>query len=499
MKFDGKGREELAITNKVSIGGPVTAFGELAAAEVTPQVQIGFPYNLNEQIIETRDNGGSSTVSGGLASMSTGAGANQSATILSKTPVKYNHGQGGLFRGTAIFTTGVANSTQQIGIGDSFDGYFFGYEGATFGIKRLDSGKPEVRTLTVTTGSSTAENITITLDDDALATVAVTNTGDVTLTANEIAAADYSTTGSGWFTEAVGDTVIFVSWNDGAKSGAYTLSSASTAVGTFAQDLAGVTTTSTAVAQTAWNVDTMDGSGPSGITLDPTKGNVYQIRYQWLGFGMMTFGIQDSDVGAFQTVHQIKYANSNTIPSVQNPTLPICVQAKNTSNTSDMVIKTASLAGFTEGRDEELGVMTGASAQNTGVTSTEIPILSVRSKVVFQSVLNRSKIKILTGTVSTDATKTISIRVLINPTLTGSSWADLSTNTSVVQIDTTATACAGGTEVFVFNMGKTDTQIVDVSGLGMYLLPGSHMTITAAAVSGTGHDVTIATNWRELL
>ena len=50
-----------------------------------------------------------------------------------------------------------------------------------------------------------------------------------------------------------------------------------------------------------------------------------------------------------------------------------------------------------------------------------------------------------------------------------------------------------------FNMGKTDTQIVDVSGLGMYLLPGSHMTITAAAESGTGHDVTIATNWRELL
>ena len=59
-----------------------------------------------------------------MAHLSTGAAANSSAQILSKEPIKYNPGQGGLVRFTGIFTIGVANSTQLIGIGDSGDGYF---------------------------------------------------------------------------------------------------------------------------------------------------------------------------------------------------------------------------------------------------------------------------------------------------------------------------------------------------------------------------------------
>ena len=69
-------------------------------------------------------------------------------------------------------------------------------------------GIHETRTLTVTTGSSHAENITITLDSDADATVAVTNTGDVTLTANEIAAHDYSDYDRDWETATVASATL---------------------------------------------------------------------------------------------------------------------------------------------------------------------------------------------------------------------------------------------------------------------------------------------------
>lgn len=476
-----------------------TAFGELLVAELTPIVHLSYPYNINTNIVEERSNGGSASVSGGLLTVSTGAGANQSSMVLSKIPLKYNAGTGALFRGTAVFTTGVANSHQQIGVGGHFDGFFFGYQAANFGLKRVHGGAPEIRTLTVTTGSSHSENITITLDSVAKTDVAVTNTGDVTLTANEIAAADYSAVGIGWNAHAEGATVIFVSWEDTARTGTYTLSSATSAVGTFAQTVAGTTVTEVVTAQTAWNVDKMDGTGPSGQTLDPTKGNVYQIRYQWLGFGMISFSVEIEDTGELQLVHQIKYANANTVPSIQNPTLPIVVMVHNAANTSDLTISTSSMAGFVEGEDGGLGPLTGTSATNLSVGTTELPLFTIHNKNVFQSKINRAALKIVIFSASTDATNTVKIRILIDATLTGASFSDHSTNTSIVATDTTATAVSGGIELFHFSMGKSDTQIVDVSNFDMNLYPGQTMTMTAEAAAGTTSDVTLAANWIELI
>ena len=117
----------------VTKANPLTAFGELLTSEATPIVQVQFPYNINTDIWEIRANNGSSSVGNNMANLSTGAGANQSSTILSRVPVKYNPGQGALCRFTAIYTSGVANSTQFVGIGNIKDGTFFGFRGTTFG------------------------------------------------------------------------------------------------------------------------------------------------------------------------------------------------------------------------------------------------------------------------------------------------------------------------------------------------------------------------------
>lgn len=37
------------------------------------------------------------------------------------------------------------------------------------------------------------------------------------------------------------------------------------------------------IPQSAWNNDTFDGNGRSGVALNATQGNVYSIQYQWLG------------------------------------------------------------------------------------------------------------------------------------------------------------------------------------------------------------------------
>lgn len=45
------------------------------------------------------------------------------------------------------------------------------------------------------------------------------------------------------------------------------------------------------VAQSDWNLDPMDGSGPSGRTLRPQNGYIYNTPYTWYGYGALYVGI----------------------------------------------------------------------------------------------------------------------------------------------------------------------------------------------------------------
>ena len=58
------------------------------------------------------------------------------------------------------------------------------------------------------------------------------------------------------------------------------------------------------VSQDQWNIDTMDGLGtsmnPSGVKLDVTKGNVFQIQTQYLGFGGILYSVENPRTGFFQ-------------------------------------------------------------------------------------------------------------------------------------------------------------------------------------------------------
>lgn len=481
-----------------------TAFGEQSVAELTPIIQLVFPYNsVNSHIIDSRaNNSGTVTVANSMLQVQSGASANSFGAALSKESVSYRAGQGILTRFTAIYTTGVANSTQLVGPGDLGEGFFFGYNGTSFGVMSRKGGAPEVRTLTITTASTTAEDITITLDSDALATVTITNSGNTTTTANEIAAEDYSSVGDGWVATAVGSTVVFTSWTSGSKTGTYSLSSATTAVGTFSQTLAGTSATDTWVAQASWNgLDKFDGNGITGVTLDPTKGNVYQIRFQYLGFGAVSFFIEDPDDGEMHLVHIIEYANANTTPSLDNPSLPFCMSAINTSNTSNLTVKSASAGFFVEGKQELIGVRHGHEAEITlGATAAETPITTIRGVEVFDSGYNRTKVKLLLIGASAEHTKPVAVKFYKDATLTDASFSALDSS-STIEADTSATAFSGGDFLFSIQLGKTGNQLVDVSNidLGLWLMHGESITATISPKSGNAAEATVSIYLVELV
>jgi hypothetical protein len=266
----------------------------------------------------------------------------------------------------------------------------------------------------------------------------------------------------------------------------------------LAETLAGADVTNEWVAQAAWNLDVADASGTLP-TLDPTKGNVYQIRYQWLGFGLLTFAIENPANGKFVDVHQIRYANANTVPSLQNPTLPLHIMSKNTSNGSNLTVKTSSMAGFVEGRVEETPLQRAASGSNGAVAQTELPIISIKNDIIHQSKINRVQIRPEYLSVATDATKPIIIRLRLNPTLTGTpNFTAFDAAVSTVSVDTGATGLTGGEDILTILLGKADSDLIFLNEFTERLHPGDILTVTAEAISGSGHEADVALSWGEL-
>ena len=130
----GELRVELAGTN-------VSPFGDIATAENTPILQLDFVYGINTQTgVSTTANSATVDTSAGRLRLQCGTNAAGSAIFNSRRIAKYRPGQGVTARFTPVFAPGVAGNTQIIGMGNVNDGYFFGYNGTSFGLMHRNRG-----------------------------------------------------------------------------------------------------------------------------------------------------------------------------------------------------------------------------------------------------------------------------------------------------------------------------------------------------------------------
>ena len=480
-----------------------TSFGEAAVSQAHPVIQLKATYSVNDNEIEIHENNlGTVTNGDALLTASSGASANSRGSFHTREIVSYKPGQGVMARFTGKFTTGVAGNIQAVGIGSYGEMLGFGYNGTAFGIRHKHGGSAEIRTLTVTTKSTTAENITITLDGVADATVAVTDAtaGDATTTANDIAAHDYSDVGDGWHAYAFGDTVVFLAWKDEAKTGTYSLSAATTAIGTFAQTVVGVAATDTWVPQASWNgADKFDGAGVTGITLDPTKGNVFQVKFQYLGFGAIKYFLEDPNDGEFHLVHTVAYSNTNTVPSLDNPSFPMRLESINTANTSDISCSTASLAAFIEGTHAYQGLRAGVKHTATLATAAETPLLTIGPKISQNDKVNQTKLKFFLVSAAVNHNKPVTVNYYRNAVLTGASFTDFNAD-SGIHTDVAATAITGGQFMFALPLAPQGNAVFQLpaSIIASDLGPGDTITVTAEPLSGTGAEALVSFYFVEL-
>lgn len=457
-----------------------TAFGELATAGLYPVSQMAANYGNSPKAFEFASGAGSTYTEDGLFVAETGAATDSLATVLTSRQMLYRPGQGSLARYTALYDTPAAGSQQYAGFITATDTFAIGYDGTAFGILHAFRGTLEIQELTITTPAAGAENATITVGGTGY-TVPLT-AGTVQHNAYEISQSLNSQVAGFSFTSN-NDQVVAMKI-ESESTGAFAFTSG-TAVASWSLIETGSSPTEDWIPQASWNEDTFPA-------LDPAKGNVFQIRMQYLGFGAVEFEAEDPESGDFFLLHRIKYANKNILPSITNPTLRAGWLVRNTTNATSLKLKGASVGIFNEGEIVITNEPNGLSNSAAGIGATQTNVLTIRNRLVFGTQRNRAEIVPLSLSAFTDSAKGAVLEIRKNATISGDldySYEDKAT--SITEITTDAGTVTGGERLATLSVGSTGFPI-DLKRLGIRLFPNETLTISMAVVSGAAADMTAA-------
>ncbi len=200
----------------------------------------------------------------------------------------------------------------------------------------------------------------------------------------------------------------------------------------------------TRVPKSNWNIDPLDGTGPSNLTLDITKSQILWMDIEWLGLGTVRLGFVIN--GKFIHCHSFHHANIITGTYITTASLPLRYEITNTAATaSNSTLKQVCSTVLSEGGYELRGLQ---QAIGTGITSpyaltaagTYYPIISLRLKSTrLDAIVILTAISIL----GASANANYNWRVMATPTTTGGTWTSAGTN-SGVEYNLTGTATTGG-------------------------------------------------------
>ena len=89
------------------------------------------------------------------------------------------------------------------------------------------------------------------------------------------------------------------------------------------------------IRQKDWNLDRMDGTGPSGYNFDPAKMQMIGIEYSWYGAGFIDYMVRGAD-GNFVYGHRIRNSNVNTEAYMRSGNLPVRYEITNEGQNSKL-------------------------------------------------------------------------------------------------------------------------------------------------------------------
>jgi hypothetical protein len=173
--------------------------------------------------------------------------------------------------------------------------------------------------------------------------------------------------------------------------------------------------------QSAWNLDRMDGDGPSGVALDWSKVQILCVDMEWLGVGRVRVGFVVD--GLIYYAHQFVHSNiiATTYMTTANLPLRYEISASGSAGATTDLIQICSMVASEGGFSVDRGLVSTVTSGATGVSvaTAGTGILAIRPATTRNSITNRSQM--IVERVSLYATvQDILWLLVINPTITAS-------------------------------------------------------------------------------
>jgi hypothetical protein len=262
------------------------------------------------------------------------------------------------------------------------------------------------------------------------------------------------------------------------------------------------TTTSLSAAQSEWNLDKLDGSGASGLTIDFTKAQIIYIDYEWLGVGRVRCGFVLN--GKVYYVHQFNNFNSLSAPYMTGSNQPVRYEIRQTGSGSGKLKHICSTV-ISEGGEDNVGTsMTAFLTSGISVGTSFRPIIAVRLNPI-----NHDSTPVLkTVDIFNGGNTSIVYKIIKDPVITGGSlsYRNFESFNALQYAEGSASLGLSGGYDLNTNFA-TQGNSSNASGFNQTEIPGELLTlgtkingepttlvIAARATSGTANPVFAAIN-----
>ena len=482
-----------------------SAFGENIAVPITPKIQGDAVYGLDPREFETFtfSNSGIATNGDFKFKVSAGTDANSYGVIRTTNFLRYRPGQGAVARFTAAFSSNPVGFTQRVGLFNQENALQIGYAhtNGQFGVLRASGGKANIQEFAFTTLAD--GDVTVTLNGTSFTAVTL---GGGSIAANIALLAeglqDQALFNALYLLEYDQAKISFLATSLGAQSGTFNATSTAGITFTNTKKQTGVTQTENWTFQDDFNLDKLDGTGYSGVTIDPSKLNVYQINFRWLGAGEIRYAIENPTNGDMMFFHHEHYTNKNEFPHLDNPSMKIGYVAANLgSPTSGVVTCTgASYLGAIEGIIERVRLPYSVTVNRTDsmLANNLYHVSSLKNKLIYQNKINTRDLIVsrLTASVNTAGNPAV-LYIYYNPIVTNylrwTTQTDFNASLFASRDSSGLFTLPAQTTppVAAFHMTDGSTIDVDLVDIGIHIPPNNFIT---AAVQSTSNlsDATVS-------
>ncbi|KAG5183107.1 hypothetical protein JKP88DRAFT_273082 [Tribonema minus] len=262
------------------------------------------------------------------------------------------------------------------------------------------------------------------------------------------------------------------------------------------------------IPQASWNVDALDGTGPSGVTLNPLFGNTYAVSYGGMGYGCATFMVMAPAAAAtnpsislddFIAVHRESFANTSASVGVLNPQFPLTAISANTTATTAVPIYVAGFCAFAEAEPSN-AVMYALDANRSITAIAAAPILTLMNNATLGGVTNMSTVMLRSLSVAIIAgTRLLWLMIIRNPTQTNlGTMVNVGASSCVSYSVAAAATVTDTTGVTVYGIAiNTGQYTVDLTPYNIYMSPGSKLCFSCSMQAAGTNLTAIAVTWSE--